>query len=100
MITAEYKMKAKVWVYPGFAAWRFLSVPIKQTKEITKVFGALKRGWGSLPVLATIGKTSWKTSIFPDKKTQTFLLPVKKDVREKEGIIDDKITTFSIKILV
>lgn len=53
----------------------------------------LKEDGGSLPVIATIGSTSWKTSIFPDKKSSGYLLPVKAEVRKKEGIAaDDKIT--------
>lgn len=96
----EYKIKAKVWLYPGAAAWHFVSVPKKESKKISQTFEGLTRGFGSLPVMVTIGKTSWKTSIFPDKKTGTYLLPVKADVRKKEKIMVNKQVTFSIKILV
>ncbi len=27
----------------------------------------------SIPVRVTVGKTTWETSIFPDKKSQTYL---------------------------
>ena len=40
------------------------------------------------------GKTTWKTSIFPDKKSGTYLLPLKADVRRREGIgAGDRITS-------
>jgi len=34
----------------------------------------------------TVGATSWRTSIFPDSKTGTYLLPVKKAVRLAEHL--------------
>ena len=81
-----YRIRAKAWLYPGMAGWHFLTIPKKKSLEITKLFGILKQGWGSLPVVATLGKTSWKTSIFPDKKRGAYLLPLKAEVRKKEGI--------------
>ncbi len=91
MRAPTYKMHAKVWVYPGMAGWHFVTLPKKQSDNIKKVFGDMKRGWGSLPVMATIGKTTWKTSIFPDKKRGAYLLPIKAEVRKKEKIIHDDV---------
>ena len=60
----------------------------------------MKRGWGSLPVTVTIGKTSWKTSIFPDAKAGAYLLPLKADVRKKEKILASDTVSFSLEIRV
>lgn len=98
--TNKYKIKSEVWLYPGMAGWHFVSVPKKESAEIKKNFSSVKRGWGSLPVSVTIGKTEWNTSIFPDKKTETYLLPVKASVRKKEGIFAGDNTVLIIKILV
>lgn len=88
----QYKIHTSVWLYPGMAGWHFASVPQEISEDIKQHFGDRKRGWGSLPVLATIGTTNWKTSIFPDKKAGRYLLPLKADVRKKEKIsADDKI---------
>jgi|JI8StandDraft_1071087.scaffolds.fasta_scaffold89831_3 hypothetical protein len=96
----KFILRSEVWLYPGMAGWHFLSVPKNQSEEIKERFGGLKKGWGSLPVIATIKKTSWKTSIFPDKKSGTYLLPLKAEVRKKENIFaQDKIScTISIQI--
>ena len=95
------KFSAKVWIYPGMkGAWHFLSVPKKKSAQIKKVFGALAGGWGSLPVDVAIGKTSWKTSIFPDKKSASYILPLKSAVRKKENIKEGNITNCVIKIRV
>lgn len=77
-----------MWQYPGMAGWHFAAVPKKESEEIKKKFGSMQRGWGSLPVAVTIGDTSWKTSIFPDKKSGVYLLPLKAAVRKKEAIFD------------
>ena len=98
MVWNVYSIHATVWLYPGMAGWHFVTLPKKQAKEIKKTFGGRKRGWGSLPVEVTIGKTSWQTSIFPDKKTQSYLLPLKAEVRKKEGITDGDIIVLKIEI--
>lgn len=93
-----FKLHSKVWLYPGMAGWHFISVPKKESAQIKEVFGALKRGWGSLPVEVTLGKSTWKTSIFPDKKSGTYLLPLKADVRKKERILSGDTVNFLLEI--
>lgn len=95
-----YKMRAKVWIYQGEAAWHFVTLPKKASDLIKKRFEGLTRGWGSLPVVVTIGKTSWKTSIFPDKKAEAYMLPLKADVRKKEGIASGDTISFVIDVQV
>ncbi|MBM3536813.1 MAG: DUF1905 domain-containing protein [Alphaproteobacteria bacterium] len=82
----EYRMKAKVWLYPGKATWYFVTLPKRQSTAIRTLFGGMKRGWGSLPVAVTIGKTRWTTSIFPDSKAGAYILPLKAEIRDKEAI--------------
>lgn len=109
-----YIMRAKVWLYPGIprrssgqgGSWHFITLPKKQSAEIKTRFGAMKRGWESLPVVATILRsgsgqvdtTSWKTSIFPDKKAGAYLLPLKADIRKKENVAVGDTVRFSIEI--
>ncbi len=95
----NYKFKETMWIYPGPAAWHFINVPIKHTKQIKNTFGHLARGFGSLPVNVNIGTSSWKTSIFPDNKNQTYLLPIKVSVRKKEGLKAGQKITINITIL-
>lgn len=96
----KYKISSIVWLYPGEqGAWHFVNVPKKQSKDIKEKFGKSRRGFGSLPVEASIGKTSWETSIFPDKKSETYLLPLKASVRKKEKFGDKDKITFVIKIV-
>ena len=87
MALLSYRLRAKVWIHDGAAAWHFLTLPRKQAREIRMlVGGATGRGWGSVPVVVTAGGTTWRTSIFPDKKAGSFVLPLKAEVRVAEGI--------------
>lgn len=94
-----YKIKSGVWLYPGMAGWHFMSLPKKEGEDIKKRFGKKHRGWGSLPVVVTLGKTSWKTSIFPDKQSGSYLLPLKALVRKKEGVFSGDKVSFSIEVI-
>lgn len=96
----EYKIEASVWLYPSMAGWHFVTIPKDVSEDIKQQFGDLKRGWGSLPVKVTVGKTTWETSIFPDKETNGFLLPVKADVRKKERILAYDNVTLALEIKV
>lgn len=83
-----FKFDAGVWLYPGDAAWHFVTVPKKVSANINERFGTMRRGWGSLPVEVKVGKTAWSTSIFIDRKSNTYLLPLKSRVRQAEGVIE------------
>lgn len=91
----SFKMRSEIWLYPGEqASWHFLTLPKKQAQEIKNRFGKQSRGWGSLPVSITLGKTTWETSIFPDKKSGSYLLPLKAEVRQKEKIFVGDVVSF------
>jgi hypothetical protein len=94
----QYTIRAKVWEYPGMAGWHFVSLSKKLSKEIKQVFSGLSHGFGSLPVIITVGKTTWKTSIFPDNKAGAYLLPLKAAVRKKENITKGKNILISLEI--
>jgi hypothetical protein len=95
-VAKKYTSRSKVWLYPGEAAWHFVNVDKKHTAELKEKYGVKRRGFGSIPVVVTLGKTSWKTSIFPDKRSGTYLLPLKQQVRAKEGVAHGDTITFSI----
>jgi hypothetical protein len=94
----KYRLKDKVWEYPGMAGWHFISIPKKEAASIKKDFHSFKRGWGSLPVKVTLGKQIWKTSIFWDNKLNTYLLPLKAEIRKKEMVKAGDTIVFLLEI--
>lgn len=98
MTKRVFKDRSEVCLYPGMAGWHFVSLSKKNARIIKDAFSKHTKGFGSLPVTVTIGKTSWETSIFPDKRTETYLLPIKAKVRKAEGIFAHEQVSFQIKI--
>lgn len=84
----RYEFRTAVWLHTGEAAWHFLTLPTDVADEIDLLTEADRRGFGSVRVEVTIGASTWRTSIFPDNASESFVLPVKKPVRRAEGIED------------
>ena len=74
-----------MWLWKSDAAWHFLTLPQDVADEIEDM-PISRGGFGSLRVDVTISSSSWGTSIFPSKELGSFLLPLKKPVRETEGL--------------
>ena len=60
--------------------------------------GGRSGGWGSIKVRVTIGDTLWNTSLFPHRESGGFMLPLKADVRRKEGLSEGNLVSGSIEI--
>src|SRR5215467_3801213 len=82
----KYTFAAPMWVYPGKGGWHFLTIPPEVSEEIASLTGGMRRKWGSFPATITIGETTWRTSVFPDTASSTFVLPLNAAVRNKEQI--------------
>lgn len=96
----KYKEKAKVWIWPGESAnWHFVYVDKKHSDEIKAGQKGLRRGFGAVKVRVTLGETTWDTSIFPSKKDETYLLPLKAQVRRAENVRDGEEIEFTIELI-
>lgn len=67
------------------APWVFVTLPITMADEISESVPR-RAGFGSVRVAARIGDTEWNTSIFPSKADRSYVLPVKRAVRDREEI--------------
>jgi hypothetical protein len=99
-VKSLYRTRAKLWRYPGEkASWYFLTLPRKVADEIRLVdAGPARRGFGSLRVQATIGGSTWNTSIFPSTKDDSYLLPVKAQVRKAEGLQEGRMVALQLEV--
>jgi hypothetical protein len=82
-VTLSYTINEEIWLYPGHGAWHFITLPVEYAQEIKILANPIKKGFGSIKVSVTIGTLTWDTSIFPDSKSKSYLLPLKKEVRLK-----------------
>jgi len=78
----EFEAEAIWWRGP--APFVFVPVPADLSAEIKSISKEVTYGWGVIPVLATIGGTDYKTSLFP--KNGAYLVPVKVVVQRAEGV--------------
>lgn len=82
-----YEFDAALWRWNARTdTWTFVSLPTDVADEVLDHAGPFTRGFGSLRVEVTIGATVWRTSIFPDSSVGTYVLPVKKAVRQAEDL--------------
>ncbi|MET0372929.1 MAG: DUF1905 domain-containing protein [Rhizorhabdus sp.] len=89
----SFTLTSTIWLWKPPAgdgknrgSWHFLTIDGQTAAEIG--FAALGRtaGFGSIKVEARIGGTAWSTSIFPQRASGGFILPLKADVRKREAI--------------
>ncbi len=94
-----YRVRAKAWIWKGGeGAWHFATIPAAQSREIRHRHGGTSRGWGSIPVVVKLGKSSWKTSLFPYSKVKAYILPLKAEIRKKEKIAAKDTLAFTLSI--
>ena len=85
------EFKGEIWYWRGPAPWYFVTVPVEQCHALKTVSEAVTYGWGMIPARVRIGKTEWKTSLFP--KDGQYIVPIKASVRKAENLEEgDKVT--------
>lgn len=89
---------APLWQYSGKGAWFFVTLPLELSQEIRANFKGDEEGWGRLKVKANIGSSSWDTAIWFDTKHEGYLLPVKKEIRKKEGLVEGQMISVNVII--
>ncbi len=86
----SFTVSSPLWEWrsskPSTAAWYFVSIDAQTAAEIR--YAAMGRigGFGSVRVTARIGGTVWQTSLFPNRESGGFMLPMKAEVRKRQGL--------------
>ena len=81
----------EIWYWRGPAPFHFVTVPDEPSGDIKAISGAVTYGWGMIPATVRIGRTEWKTSLFP--KDGGYIVPIKDKVRKAEQLeAGDKVT--------
>jgi hypothetical protein len=81
----RFRFRAPLWEWSAQGGWFFVTVPEEYGDDIREV-PRMPRGFGSVRVRVTIGGSTWSTSVFPDSKLGSYVLPVKKAVRAAESV--------------
>lgn len=93
----EFDFQGRVIGWRGPAPYHFVALPDWVAEQVAERARAVTYGWGMIPVQASIGSTTWTTSLFP--KNGGYLLPVKNAVRKAESPAVDSPVDVTLTIL-
>ncbi len=92
------EFSAELWRHDGDAAWHFVTLPAEVAEQVREEAGE-PRGFGSVRVEVTVGGSTWRTSVFPDTKKGSFVLPVKAEVRRREDLLAGDVVEVGLTVL-
>lgn len=97
----RFEIEATLWCWQPNGkggGWHFITIDGQTAAEMR--YAALGRigGFGSIRVEARIGRTCWQTSVFPHKESGGFILPVKADIRKREGLSEGDAVAVSLSV--
>ncbi|KQZ88003.1 hypothetical protein ASD62_00365 [Phycicoccus sp. Root563] len=91
-----------LWEWGARDSWYFVTLD-DEAAEVVRERPRPPRGFGSVRVRATVGSTTWTTSIFPSAgagdEDGSYVLPVKRAVRAAEGIEEGDPVTVRLELL-
>lgn len=81
-MTSSFSFTATIWKWPGQAGWHFVHLPREYFEPIRTKYGK-----GMIKISATLGKTTWDTSLFPLVKDRSMMICIKAKVRKAEDVM-------------
>ncbi len=90
------EFSGKIWYWRGPAPFLFVTIPAKHSRAIKSISALVTYGWGVIPVHVRIGKTEFKTSLFP--KDGLYLVPIKASVQKAEHLEEGDQVTIRLEV--
>jgi hypothetical protein len=90
------EFSGEIWYWKGPAPHYFVTVPAEECSTLKAISSLVTYGWGMIPVTARIGKTAWKTSLFP--KNGSYIVPLKASARNAEGLDEGDRVTIELEV--
>ena len=95
-----YEFTATLWPWEVRRdLWTFVTLPQDVSEEIAAFADGPRRGFGAVSVQVRIGSTAWRTSVFPQNAGGPYVLPVRRAVREANGVDVGDDVTVSLEVL-
>jgi hypothetical protein len=100
---SDHHFTAELWRWDARQqdTWTFVTLPPEVSASVEDEADAQgpRAGFGSVRVEVRIGRTTWRTSLFPDKASGCFVLPVKRAVRRANGVEEGDPVEVELRIL-
>lgn len=102
----SWQFTGPIWLWRGKArdgaptvtAWHFLTIDGDVADAIRAAAPGRSAAWGSVYVGVAIGATRWRTSVFPSKDVNGYLLPIKASVRKAEKLVEGDMVTVELTV--
>lgn len=85
-----------IFTWRGPAPFYYVAVPEAESDDIKAISNEVTYGWGVIPVVARIGSTEWRTSLFP--KDGRYLVPLKVSIRNAEALDEGDVVSVTLTI--
>jgi hypothetical protein len=96
LLRANFEFSGEIWYWRGPSPFHFVTVPGRQSEEIKDISGFVTYGWGMIPVKVRIGRTEWKTALWP--KDGRYIVPIKDVVRKAEQLDLGDVVTIRLEV--
>jgi len=84
------RIEGEIWFWRGPAPFHFVTVPPVESEMIHEIASVVTYGWGMIPAAVTIGSTTVTTALWP--KDGGYIVPIKKELQDREGVgVDDQV---------
>ena len=95
-ISMHFEFTGKIIFWRGPSPFFFVAMPDEESRDLKAISSAVTYGWGVIPVTVRIGKTEWKTSLFP--KDDRYLVPIKAMIRKAENLEEGEEVTIELEV--
>lgn len=96
-VILEFAAELWVWDARRTATWTFVTMPPEVAEDVRDAVGGGRPGFGSVKVQATVGGTTWATSLFPDTRSGGYVLPIKRAVRTAEELAPGDVVSVRVE---
>jgi hypothetical protein len=80
----KLQFSGELWYWRGPAPFHFVSVPDEECGALEAASPLVSYGWGMIPAAVRIGRTDFRTALWP--RDGGYVVPVKTDVRRAEKL--------------
>ncbi|MFI6094543.1 DUF1905 domain-containing protein [Lentzea sp. NPDC051213] len=91
---------AELWLWDARRAdtWTFVTLPEAVSEQIREL-ATPGAGFGSVKVRVGLGASNWSTSVFPDKQSGCYVLPIKAAVRKSAGVGPGDVVELTVEVV-
>jgi hypothetical protein len=97
-VPLAFDFTAELWRWDAQSGWFFVTVPPDES-ELVRERPRPPRGFGSVRVRVTVGRSTWATSVFPIASRGGYVLPMKQAVRRAEGLDEGDPADIHLEVL-